>query len=129
MSFVVLAARALVGVLVVVGLGVAAAPAGAAAGAGGARALPEHVCFWTEPGQHGNSWCYRPGGYAEVPVPVKRNAHSFSSDVNASTYAISWTRWGCIYREIRAYDYSDQWDWADKLDGMDSNVPADCERG
>lgn len=94
-----------------------------------AAAIPGQVCFWTGAGQMGNAWCYRPGGYAEVEPPVQRNAHSFRSDYNGTVYAISWQSWGCVYREIRPYDYSDDWEWATKLDGVDSGIPSGCQQG
>ncbi|KUN21354.1 hypothetical protein AQJ23_30985 [Streptomyces antibioticus] len=49
-----------------------------------AAALPGHVCFWPQPGEMGGGWCYDAGrgGYAELDAAVRRNAKSFSSQVD-----------------------------------------------
>ncbi|GAA2660044.1 hypothetical protein GCM10010400_17970 [Streptomyces aculeolatus] len=106
-------------------LAVAAVPTGAAPSAAG----PGEVCFWTKPGQMGEGWCYRPGGYAELPGNLHDNAYSVRSDYNGSVWAIDWTRHGCVFREIRAYEFDDNWDWGNKIDGVDSSRPADCQPG
>ncbi|WP_237773411.1 hypothetical protein [Streptomyces luteocolor] len=111
-------------------LGGASATASPAAPAAPAAAGPGEVCFWPEPGQMGGgAWCYRPGGYAEAGGGVHRHAGSFRSDYNGSVFAIHFPRWGgCVYREIRAWDTSDNWDWGGKLDGVDSEK-RDCQPG
>ncbi|GHG41295.1 hypothetical protein GCM10018980_16310 [Streptomyces capoamus] len=89
---------------------------------------PGQVCFWTDIGQHGQAWCYGPPGYAEAENSTQRHAVSFVSSVNVSVYAISYTAVGCLYREIRPGDYSENWEWANKLDGVSDN-PMGCDQG
>ncbi|WP_338703134.1 hypothetical protein V2W30_37915 [Streptomyces sp. Q6] len=108
-------------------LSAAAALVPAAAGAQ-AAAGPGQVCFWTEVGQHGQAWCYGPPGYAEAENGTQRHAYSFDSRVGDTVYAISYTTSGCLYREIRRDDYSENWEWAQKLDGVSDNTMG-CERG
>lgn len=111
-------------------LAIATVAGGLTLGATQAVAGPGEVCFWPEPGQMGGgAWCYTPGGYAEAPDGIQRHAGSFRSDYNGSVFAIHYPRWGgCVYREIRAWDISDNWDWAGKLDGVDSDK-RECEPG
>ncbi|MGW7364604.1 hypothetical protein ACWGI8_14535 [Streptomyces sp. NPDC054841] len=98
-----------------------AAQSGAAAGRG-----PGQVCFWTGAGQHGDGWCYGPPGYADVPEFLHDRAASFRSDVNRDLYAIDWGRDACYYRLIRAYDFSDNWSWGSRIDGV-ADTPMGCE--
>jgi hypothetical protein len=89
---------------------------------------PGEVCFWTEPGQHGIGWCYKPPGYTDLPDSHHDKTASFRSDVNRDLYAIDWTRDGCVYRLIRAYDYSDNWEFGARIDGIgDTNMG--CQQG
>jgi len=103
----------------------AAAPAGATRAAG-----PGQVCFWTEPGQHGQAWCYAPPGYAEAENGTQRHAYSFDSRVDGTVYAISYGPGNsCLYREIRKDDYDENWEaWATKFDGVSDNRMG-CEAG
>ncbi|MGH4028003.1 hypothetical protein ACQB60_03580 [Actinomycetota bacterium Odt1-20B] len=90
---------------------------------------PGRVCFWTQPGMMGQAWCYGPPGYAEAENGTQRNAHSFESRYNGTVYAISYSSGsGCLYREIRTDDYSEDWEWAGKLDGV-SHETMGCEPG
>ncbi|MFI6874132.1 hypothetical protein ACIBL6_11890 [Streptomyces sp. NPDC050400] len=111
-------------------LTLAAAAAALVPGATGAQAAsgPGQVCFWTEPGMHGQAWCYAPPGYAEAENGTQRHAYSFESRAGQSVYAISYTVSNCLYREIRPGDYSDNWEWAQKLDGVADNTMG-CEPG
>ncbi|GHE50197.1 hypothetical protein GCM10018785_19800 [Streptomyces longispororuber] len=93
-----------------------AAPA-AAAGPDVARG-PGEVCFWTQPGQHGTGFCYRPPGYRDLPESHHDKTASFRSDVNQNIYAIDWGRHDCYYRLIRPYDFSDNWSWGSRIDGV-----------
>ncbi|WP_240139360.1 hypothetical protein [Streptomyces sp. MUM 178J] len=87
---------------------------------------PGEVCFWTEPGQHGAGWCYRPPGYADVPASHHDKTASFRSDANRSVYAIDWGRNGCHHRLIRPYDFSDNWSWGSRIDGV-ADTTMGCE--
>ncbi|MDH2388360.1 hypothetical protein QCN29_06080 [Streptomyces sp. HNM0663] len=87
---------------------------------------PGEVCFWTEPGQHGSGWCYRPPGYADVPASHHDKTASFRSDANRSVYAIDWGRNGCHHRLIRPYDFSDNWSWGSRIDGV-ADTTMGCE--
>ncbi|MEV0317790.1 hypothetical protein ACIBKX_03505 [Streptomyces sp. NPDC050658] len=90
---------------------------------------PGRICFWTQPGMMGQSWCYGPPGYAEAENGTQRNAHSFESRYNGSVYAISYgSGSSCVYREIRTDDYDEDWSWAGKLDGV-SHETMGCEPG
>lgn len=89
---------------------------------------PGQVCFWTEIGMHGQAWCYGPPGYADAENGTARHATSFDSHVSGTVYAISYTSTGCVYREIRRDDYSENWEWAGKLDGV-SDTTMGCEQG
>ncbi|WP_267246300.1 hypothetical protein [Streptomyces sp. PR69] len=100
------------------------APASPAAPAG--ERGPGEVCFWTKPGQHGTGWCYKPPGYADVPESHHDKTASFRSDVNQNVYAIDWGRNGCHYRLIRPYDFSDNWSWGSRIDGV-SHTSEGCE--
>ncbi|MFI5661231.1 hypothetical protein [Streptomyces sp. NPDC051684] len=103
----------------------ALAPTAAAAPA---AVPPGQVCFWTEVGMHGQAWCYGPPGYADAENGTARHAVSFDSRVAGTVYAISYTATGCLYREIRRDDYSENWEWAGKLDGV-SDTTMGCEPG
>lgn len=91
---------------------------------------PGQVCFWTKPGMMGQAWCYGPPGYAEAENGTQRNAYSFESRYNGTVYAISYGAGSsCVYREIRADDYDENWTaWATKLDGV-SHETMGCEPG
>ncbi|MFI0983590.1 hypothetical protein ACH4SP_42100 [Streptomyces sp. NPDC021093] len=90
---------------------------------------PGRVCFWTQPGMMGQSWCYGPPGYAEAENGTQRNAHSFESRYNGTVYAISYgSGSSCVYREIRTDDYDEDWAWAGKVDGV-SHETMGCEPG
>ncbi|MEU7579998.1 hypothetical protein AB0B50_20645 [Streptomyces sp. NPDC041068] len=105
------------------------APASAAPAPDRAAGLGD-VCFYTEPGYAGASWCYRPPGYADVPAPVHDNAASFESNADVTVYAIDWVRPGeCLYRTIWTGDRSTNWEWRNKLDAVQSVEPTDCQRG
>ncbi|MEU8890759.1 hypothetical protein [Streptomyces sp. NPDC048442] len=91
---------------------------------------PGDVCFYSEPGYHGASWCYRPYGYIDVPEQVHRKAASFESNADVTVYAIHWVRPGeCLYRTIWTGDRSTGWEWRDRLDAVQSVRPADCQPG
>ncbi|MFD9905405.1 hypothetical protein [Streptomyces sp. NPDC059063] len=98
-----------------------------------AEALPGKVCFWPEPGETGagGGWCYTPGsGFAVPEERVHRHAKSFSSQVDTTVYALHFPRSGpCLQRTIRGGDYSENWEWWDKFDGVDTNPHSDCEPG
>ncbi|MDR3084492.1 MAG: hypothetical protein LBV60_26855 [Streptomyces sp.] len=101
-----------------------------AAGLASASAVAAgRVCFWTEIGQHGQAWCYAPPGYADAEgTVVHRRAVSFSSSADRTLYAISYNASGCLYRTIYAGDYSENWEWAGKFDGISDNNMG-CEQG
>lgn len=99
----------------------ATAPAHGAARAG-------DVCFWTEPGQHGVSWCYTPPGYTDVPEFLHDKAASFRSTTDTAVYAIDWARDTCYYRLIRGHDLADNWPWGARLDGV-ADTTMGCEVG
>ncbi|QCX81743.1 hypothetical protein C9F11_40815 [Streptomyces sp. YIM 121038] len=92
------------------------APA-SAAGPGVERG-PGEVCFWTQPGQHGTGFCYKPPGYRDLPDSHHDKTASFRSDANQNLYAIDWGRHDCYYRLIRPYDFSDNWSWGSRIDGV-----------
>ncbi|MEU3301969.1 hypothetical protein ABZ729_19355 [Streptomyces sp. NPDC006678] len=105
------------------------APATAAHAAGPPAAhAPGQVCFWTGAGQHGTGWCYGPPGYADVPEFLHDKAVSFRSDLNRDVYAIDWGRGTCYARLIRAYDYSDNWSWGSRIEGV-ADTNQGCEAG
>ncbi|MER7174899.1 hypothetical protein [Streptomyces mesophilus] len=92
---------------------------------------PGAVCFHTEPGGDGASWCYRPSwGYADVPEPLHNNAASFESDADVTVYAIDWVSPSeCHYQSIWPGDLSTNWEWRNKLDAVQSERPTDCQQG
>ncbi|WP_419997995.1 hypothetical protein [Streptomyces boninensis] len=95
-------------------------------------ALPGYVCFWSETEEHGpqGGWCYNGTGYAEARPDVKRHAKSFSNQTQDTFYALSFPREGpCLYRTIYGGDWSGNWEWWDKFDGVQRNKPADCQQG
>ncbi|MFC8347843.1 hypothetical protein [Streptomyces sp. NPDC057280] len=97
-----------------------------------AAALPGHVCFWPQPGEMGGGWCYDAGrgGYAELDATVRRNAKSFSSQVDRTTYVLHFPRsGGCLQRTVYGGDYSENWEWADKADAIDAVPHSDCQPG
>ncbi len=97
-----------------------------------ASALPGQVCFWPEPGEMGGGWCYNPspGGFAVPADYVHRNAKSFSSQVDRTVYVFSFPRQGpCLQRTVYGGDYSENWEWWDKFDGVDTVPHADCAPG
>ncbi|NGN65811.1 hypothetical protein G5C51_18160 [Streptomyces sp. A7024] len=95
-------------------------------------ALPGYVCFWSEPEEHGpqGGWCYNGAGYAEARPDVKRHAKSFSNQTQDTFYALSFPREGpCLYRTIYGGDWSGNWEWWEKFDGVQRNKPTDCQQG
>jgi hypothetical protein len=92
------------------------------------RAASGEVCFWTRAGQHGESWCYRPTGYAEVPAFLHDNAAAFHSWADIDVYAIDWARDACYWRLIRAGDLADNWPWGARIDGV-SHETMGCQPG
>ncbi|MEW2418429.1 hypothetical protein AB0953_32775 [Streptomyces sp. NPDC046866] len=87
------------------------------------------VCFWTEPGRHGQSWCYSGTGYTDVPDFLHDKAASFLSESPHSVYAIDWPRsGGCVYRHIRPHDLSDNWSWGPRVDGVGDST-MNCQAG
>ncbi|CAM5243994.1 hypothetical protein GCM10010329_44040 [Streptomyces spiroverticillatus] len=95
-------------------------------------ALPGYVCFWSEPEEHGagGGWCYNGTGYSEAEPRVKRHAKSFSNQTQDTFYALHFLRdGGCLYRTIYGGDYSPNWEWWEKFDGVQRSRPADCQPG
>ncbi|MFJ2745184.1 hypothetical protein ACIO3O_36630 [Streptomyces sp. NPDC087440] len=95
-------------------------------------ALPGYVCFWSEPEEHGagGGWCYNGTGYAEAETRVKRHAKSFSNQTQDTFYALHFQRdGGCLYRTIYGGDYSANWEWWEKFDGVQRGKPTDCQPG
>jgi len=93
---------------------------------------PGHVCFWPQPGEMGGGWCYdaNRGGYAELDNAVRRNAQSFSSQVNRTTYVLHFPRSGpCLQRTVYGGDYSENWEWSGKVDAIDTTPHSDCQPG
>jgi hypothetical protein len=88
-----------------------------------------HVYFWPRPGQMGAAWDYSPPGYKEADPRVKRSAGSYDSHASVTVYAISYQPGGqCLYRAIYPDDYSDNWEWAGKFDGV-SDTTMGCAAG
>ncbi|MGW5608053.1 hypothetical protein ACWEWI_18505 [Streptomyces sp. NPDC003753] len=106
-------------------LGPAAAPATHAV-----AVPPGHVYFWPDPNQMGpgGAWDYAPPGYREADPRVKRHAYSFDSHASVTVYAISYQPDGCLYRAIYPDDYSNNWEWATKFDGI-SDSTMGCQPG
>ncbi|UXY21062.1 hypothetical protein N8I84_21995 [Streptomyces cynarae] len=106
-------------------LGPAAAPAAHAV-----AVPPGHVYFWPDPNQMGpgGAWGYAPPGYREADPRVKRHAYSFDSRASVTVYAISYQPGGCLYRAIYPDDYSNNWEWATKFDGV-SDSTMGCRPG
>jgi hypothetical protein len=104
---------------------VAAPPAYAAA-----AVPPGHVYFWPDPNQMGpgGAWDYAPPGYREADSRVKRHAYSFDSHAPVTVYAISYQPDSCLYRAIYPDDYSNNWEWATKFDGV-SDTTMGCRPG
>ena len=85
------------------------------------------VCFYTEPGYRGASWCYRPWGYADVPDFLHDKARSFESNADVVLYAIDHAPGGaCYYRKIWVGDRSPDWAWGSRIDGVGSDSQG-CE--
>ncbi|MDT0464979.1 hypothetical protein [Streptomyces gibsoniae] len=91
---------------------------------------PGHVYFWPAPNQTGPSgaWDYAPPGYREADPRVRRHAYSFDSHASVTVYAISYGSDGCLYRAIRPGDHSENWEWAQKFDGV-GDTTMGCEPG
>ncbi|MFD9793406.1 hypothetical protein ACFWXK_20940 [Streptomyces sp. NPDC059070] len=110
----------------------AAALTPAASSAPTRHAVPlGHVYFWSGPNQMGagGAWDYAPPGYKEAEQRVKRQARSFDSHVTKTVYAISYQNAGrCLYRAIYPDDYSNNWEWAGKFDGV-SDTTMGCDQG
>ncbi|MEU5362399.1 hypothetical protein ABZ354_02630 [Streptomyces sp. NPDC005925] len=84
-----------------------------------ARAGTGEVCFYTEPGYRGASWCYRPSGYADVPDYLHDRARSFESNSDVIVYGIDHGPGGhCFYRKIWVGDRSADWAWGGRIDGV-----------
>lgn len=84
-----------------------------------AQAGVGEVCFHTEPGYRGASWCYRPWGYADAPDHLHDRARSFESNSDVIVYAIDHGPGGrCYYRKIRVGDRSADWAWGNRIDGV-----------
>lgn len=80
----------------------------------------------------GGGWCYDPGrgGFAVPADRVLRHARSFGSQVDKTVYALYLPAHGpCLQRVIRGGDYSENWEWWDKLDAVDTTPHADCQPG
>ncbi len=85
------------------------------------------VCFHTEPGYGGASWCYRPWGYADLPEYVHDKARSFESNSDVVVYAIDHAPGGrCYYRKIWAGDRDPNWTWGGRIDGVSTDSQG-CE--
>ncbi|MCL3998983.1 hypothetical protein [Streptomyces lavenduligriseus] len=60
---------------------------------------------------------------------MKRSAYSFDSHASVTVYAINFQRGdSCLYRAIRPDDYSDNWEWATKFEGV-SDTTMGCQPG
>jgi hypothetical protein len=59
------------------------------------------VCFYAGTGFQGASWCYHPGGYADVPGFLTDRARSFESNSDVTVYAIDFAAGHCYYRQPR----------------------------
>lgn len=99
-----------------------------------AAALPGFICFWPEPGEtgQGGGWCYDPGrgGYNEPEQRIRRHAKSFSNQTQQQAYALHFPSSGpCLKRRIYSGDYSENWEWWDKFDAIDTNDHSDCQPG
>ncbi|MGW3299459.1 hypothetical protein AMK23_26425 [Streptomyces sp. CB02130] len=93
-------------------------------------AEPGQVCFYSQPGHEGDSWCYTPGsGFADAPETVRRLARSFESSAGETVYALHFPGAGgtCQSRTLRPGDYSSDWDGGSKLDAVATNPLAECE--
>lgn len=111
-------AAAFVAALVLSAPLVAAPPAQAGVG---------EVCFYTEPGYRGASWCYRPWGYADVPDFLHDRARSFESNADVVVYAIDHGPAGhCYQRKVWVGDRDPNWAWGNRLDGVATD-PQGCE--
>ncbi len=94
-------------------------------------AEPGQVCFYSQPGHAGESWCYTPGsGFADAPDVVRGMARSFESSAGQAVYALHFPGGGgaCQTRTIHPGDYSGDWGWDSKLDAVDTEPHADCEQ-
>ncbi|SBU98588.1 hypothetical protein YW5DRAFT_05945 [Streptomyces sp. Ncost-T6T-1] len=94
-------------------------------------AEPGQVCFYSQPGHEGDSWCYTPGtGFADAPETVRGKARSFESSAGETVYALHFPAGGgtCQARTIHPGDYSSDWQWGSRLDAVDSTPLADCEQ-
>ncbi|MQY14675.1 hypothetical protein SRB5_48510 [Streptomyces sp. RB5] len=89
-------------------------------------AAPGDVCFYTEPGYRGASWCYRPFGYTDVPDYLHDRARSFESNSDVTVYAIDHANGRCYYRKIYTGDRSPDWAWGSRIDGVATD-PQGCE--
>lgn len=91
-----------------------------------AQAAPGEVCFYTEPGYRGASWCYRPGGYTDVPGFLHDRARSFESNSDVVVYAIDHSGGNCYHRRIWVGDRDPNWSWGSRIDGVATD-PQGCE--
>jgi hypothetical protein len=69
-----------------------------------------------------------PPGSREADPRVKRHAYSFDSHASVTVYAISYQPGDCLYRAIHPDDYSNNWEWATKFDGV-SDSTMGCQPG
>jgi hypothetical protein len=87
------------------------------------------VCFFTETDFDGDSWCYSPPGYVDVPSWLQDDAESFDArNLGQTVYAIDWTRTTCFYRTIRPGDWGIDWSWGSRIDGM-ADTTMNCAAG
>jgi predicted amidohydrolase len=82
------------------------------------RAAVGEVCFYTEPGYKGTSWCYRPWGYVDVPDFLHNGARSFESNSDVIVYAIDHAGGRRYYRKIWVGDRDPSWTWGNRIDGV-----------
>ncbi|MEV5320872.1 hypothetical protein AB0K92_25035 [Streptomyces sp. NPDC052687] len=90
------------------------------------QAAPGEVCFYTEPGYRGASWCYRPWGYSDVPGFLHDKARSFESNSDVVVYAIDHAGGACYQRRIWVGDRDPNWSWGTRIDGVGTD-PQGCE--
>ncbi|TPQ17786.1 hypothetical protein [Streptomyces sporangiiformans] len=61
---------------------------------------------------------------------VHRHARSFSSQVDTTVYALHFPSQGrCLQRTLWGGDYSENWEWWNKLDAIDTTRHAGSEPG
>ncbi|MER6345969.1 hypothetical protein ACWC10_29790 [Streptomyces sp. NPDC001595] len=108
---------------------VAGAAPSQAAPAPSQKAAAGDVCFFTDTNFGGDSWCYAPPGYVDVPSWLQDDAESFDArNLGQTVYAIDWTRTTCFYRTIRPGDWGIDWSWGSRIDGM-ADTTMSCAAG